>query len=52
MTPLGWATVTTYREVDQILVVEFPFCRPSARMWIPVEKVFSIPVGDGGGGGG
>ena len=39
VTPIGWATVASYREEDQMLTVTFPFCRPPARMWIPVEKV-------------
>ena len=39
MTPIGWATVNSYREEDQMLIVTLPFCRPAARMWIPVEKV-------------
>lgn len=39
VTPVGWATVSSYREADQTLIVTLPFCRPSARMWIPVEKV-------------
>ncbi|CAM9946768.1 unnamed protein product, partial [Ectocarpus sp. 8 AP-2014] len=40
VTPIGWATVNSYREEDQMLIVTLPFCRPSARMWIPVEKVW------------
>lgn len=39
VTPIGWATVASYREEDQMLVVTLPFCRPAARMWIPVKKV-------------
>lgn len=39
VTPIGWATVNSYREEDQMLVVTLPFCRPLARMWIPVKKV-------------
>lgn len=39
VTPIGWATVNSYREEDQMLIVTLPFCRPLARMWIPVEKV-------------
>eukprot|EP00752_Nemacystus_decipiens_P010357 g9227.t1 len=42
VTPIGWATVNSYREEDQMLVVTLPFCRPSARMWIPVEKVWQL----------
>ncbi|CAM9187342.1 unnamed protein product, partial [Hapterophycus canaliculatus] len=42
VTPIGWATVNSYREGDQMLVVALPFCRPSARMWIPVEKVWQL----------
>lgn len=39
MTPIGRATVNSYREEDQMLIVALPFCRPLARMHIPVEKV-------------
>lgn len=39
VTPIGWATVNSYREEDQMLIVTLPYCRPLARMWIPVEKV-------------
>lgn len=51
VTPIGWATVNSYREEDQMLIVTLPFCRPLARMWIPVEKVcFSSLILLGGGG--
>lgn len=39
-TPVGWGTVSSYREEDRMLVVTLPFCRPPARMWIHVEKVY------------
>lgn len=45
VTPMGRATVASYREADQMLVVTLPFCRPSARMWIPVEKVRKARTG-------
>lgn len=39
VTSIGGATVASYREEDQMLVVTLPYCRPLARMYIPVEKV-------------
>lgn len=44
MTPIGWATVASYREEDQMLIVTLPFCRPAARMSIPVEKVMATLI--------